>query len=139
MFAAFPFLFVSLKRPDCHNGQVGVARAVDGDAQVDGFCRAIATEPTVSSSETDGSGSRDARKRVHRAEEAPAPAPPAPAPPANVESTGKATSSEFAARTGDPDYDDIGADATAACEAVDPRYTKRFLESVQQTRDLLAG
>lgn len=36
---------------------------------------------------------------------------------------------EFFQRTGDPDYQDLAARATAACRAVDPSYTERYLAS----------
>ncbi len=44
---------------------------------------------------------------------------------------------EFAALSGgDPDYAEIGEQATEICQTVDPRYTDRFLTSDAEAKKL---
>jgi hypothetical protein len=46
---------------------------------------------------------------------------------------------EFRERSdGDPDYEQIGEQATRVCQQVDPRYTDRFLQAEAESRKLVA-
>ena len=46
---------------------------------------------------------------------------------------------EFHALTDDPDYELLGSQVTAACETVDPRFTRRMLERTTKPDELAAS